>query len=253
MLAQVAFISHILCDLPTWPLKRLLLHMPRSKPSVLAAKRLQRTAQLRQRVENTSQEDLGIEYFPPPEEKERRWSVFVGFAVERFERWCQALQPAHSDRGIAVIMPPLDVMMVWHTYLLNPGWATEDALRVSALKGLWKAGKAFAAALGMGLGQLLDIIPTNEDNRVQDWVSMTATPFDPFESMTKLLEKTVICPKCDSVNSTPFLCADGTGFLQLKFTRVCNNPTDDCFFNITHDALIRKHGFGYISLFYISL
>ncbi|KAJ7048381.1 hypothetical protein C8F01DRAFT_1282707 [Mycena amicta] len=198
-------------------------------------------AELRIRVEGTSSEELGVEYFPPADEKERRWTVFVGFAVERFERWCKALHPADGEQGIAAVLPPLDVLMVWHSYLLNPGWYTEDSIRISALKGLWRAGKAFGASLGMGLGQLLDVPTSDSDSRVQDWVRMTQTPFDPFEAIPMMLLKDVSCPKCGTVNSAPFLCADGTGYLQLKFTRVCNNPTADCFFNITHDTLaLRK-------------
>ncbi|KAJ7061512.1 hypothetical protein C8F01DRAFT_141769 [Mycena amicta] len=197
-------------------------------------------AELRIRVEGTSAEELGVEYFPPVEEKERRWTVFVGFAVERFERWCQALHPTHAERGIAAILPPLDVLMVWHSYLLNPGWYTEDSIRITALKGLWKAGKAFAASLGVGLGQLLDLPVSDSDSRIQDWIRMTQTPFDPFEAIPTMIFKDVSCPKCGTMNSAPFLCADGTGYLQLKFTRVCNNPIDDCFFNITHDTLAMR-------------
>ncbi|KAF7304496.1 hypothetical protein HMN09_00852000 [Mycena chlorophos] len=196
-------------------------------------------AELRLRVENTSAEDLGIEYFPPENEKSRRWSVFVGFAVERFERWCLALQPSDVKNGIAPIFPPVDVLMVWHTYLLNPGWHAEDCIRIPALKGLWTAGKALGASLGMGFGQLLDAIPSPSDTNVRSWIQLTGTPFDAFDAIRSMCaaEKQVECPKCGALNFTPYLSADGTGYLQVKFTRVCSNPTIDCFFNITHTAL----------------
>ncbi|KAF7296991.1 hypothetical protein MIND_00931400 [Mycena indigotica] len=197
-------------------------------------------SELRQRVENTSAEDLGLEYFPPADEKERRWSVFVGYAVERFERWCKALRPEHCEQGIALIMPPLDVFMVWHTYLLNPGWFIEDVVRIPTLKGLWEAGKALAAALGMGLGELLQTIPADEDHHIHNWEKMTATPFDPFKSLSTVIDKTIICPKCGMANRAPFLHADGTGFHQVNFTIVCQNTDHYCGFKITHDVLAMR-------------
>ncbi|KAH7913933.1 hypothetical protein BJ138DRAFT_1144785 [Hygrophoropsis aurantiaca] len=46
----------------------------------------------------------------------QRWAWFVSFAVERFERWCSSLPLELSEERL----PPLDVVMVWHAYLLNP-------------------------------------------------------------------------------------------------------------------------------------
>nr|GAT45567.1 predicted protein [Mycena chlorophos] len=198
-------------------------------------------ADLRARVEDTSAEDLGIEYFPPESEKERRWSVFVGFAVERFERWCLALTAKETESGIAAILPPLDVLMVWHTYLLNPGWYAEDCLRIKALHGLWDAGKALSASLGNGLASLVRANATGaalQDN-VLSWVRLTDTPFDPFEAIESMSAagKTVECVKCGTPNTTPYLTADGTGYLQLRFVRICTKPTNDCFHHITHADL----------------
>ncbi|KAF7304485.1 hypothetical protein HMN09_00850800 [Mycena chlorophos] len=202
---------------------------------------LQAFAELRARVQNTSAKDLGIDYFPPETEKERRWSVFVGFAVERFERWCLALTAKDAESGIAAILPPLDVLMVWHTYLLNPGWYAEDCLRIKALHGLWEAGKSLSASLGNGLASLVRANSTGaalQDN-VLSWVRLTDTPFDPFEAIESMSAagKTVECVKCGTPNTTPYLTADGTGYLQLRFDRICTKPTNDCFHHITHADL----------------
>ncbi|KAF7304498.1 hypothetical protein HMN09_00852200 [Mycena chlorophos] len=194
-------------------------------------------AQLRARVERTSAADLGIPYFPPETDKERRWSLFVGFAVERFERWCLALKPAHTEGGFAQIFPPLDVLMVWHTYMLNPGWYAEDLLRISVLQGLKAAGRLFSAALGNGLGQLLATRPTESSVNVRGWAWQTEMPFDIFAAIPVMsaIGKQVQCPECGTLTPTPYLSADGTGYLQLKFARRCANPS--CAFIITHDAL----------------
>lgn len=48
--------------------------------------------------------------------REEAWVVYVNRAVYRFYRWVKSLKdplPQHLDH-----MPPLDVVMVWHTYLL---------------------------------------------------------------------------------------------------------------------------------------
>ena len=54
-------------------------------------------------------------------DKRRPWSWFVGLAVERFQRWVETLKP-HEDweSWLREELPPLDVLMVWHAYTLNP-------------------------------------------------------------------------------------------------------------------------------------
>lgn len=76
-------------------------------------------------------------------EADQRWGWFVNLAVERyvgsfsyrkndnweirFQRWLVELiqhpSPDHLSLGIWIeqCIPPLDVVMVWHSYLLNPG------------------------------------------------------------------------------------------------------------------------------------
>jgi hypothetical protein len=53
-------------------------------------------------------------------ESERRWAWYVGLAVERFERWCKSSPHWAKDSSINDHLPPCDVVMVWHAYLLNP-------------------------------------------------------------------------------------------------------------------------------------
>lgn len=46
------------------------------------------------------------------------WVVFVNRAVYRFYAWAGAQWPALPPGSSEVSIPPLDVVMVWHTYLL---------------------------------------------------------------------------------------------------------------------------------------
>jgi hypothetical protein len=103
---------------------------------------------LRTRVEGV--EGDGFSLVDPGSDDALRWPCFVARAVERcvsspfsakggltaralrFERWITTLEegvtPAHDQALV-----PLDVLMVWHAYLLNPGWYAEDCMRLSVL------------------------------------------------------------------------------------------------------------------------
>ncbi|KAJ7494422.1 hypothetical protein B0H11DRAFT_1717508 [Mycena galericulata] len=189
-------------------------------------------AELKLKVAEMS--DPGVPHFPL--DIDRRWSWFVGLAVERFEIWCVALQPSHSEKGTATLLPPIDVLMVWHAYLLNPGWYAEDGERIAGLNGLHKAGEALTAALGGELGELLASEPSKL--RVDNWVQMTATPFDPFEATAQLVTREIACPKCRSVVYAPYMTEAGTGYLQQGFRIGCASA--ECAFEITREGLAQR-------------
>lgn len=79
-------------------------------------------------------------------EGHERWAVFLERAVYRFQCWASRMLSHSADdddptttRSLAAEeYPPLDVVMVWHTYLLNPRTYYEDGLR--KLRGLLKVG-----------------------------------------------------------------------------------------------------------------
>lgn len=70
---------------------------------------------------------------------DEQWAVFLERAVYRFELWATKVivsststadGPVTKSRELAPNeLPPLDVMMVWHTYMLNPRTYYEDTLR----------------------------------------------------------------------------------------------------------------------------
>ncbi|CAG8898863.1 unnamed protein product [Penicillium egyptiacum] len=85
--------------------------------------------------------------------QEKRWAVYVARAVDRFTVWWQTCLPklntsrisklnSSSDAKIAWsanVMPPLDVIMVWHAFMLNPRAFLEDCLRQSKMS-FWATG-----------------------------------------------------------------------------------------------------------------
>ncbi|KAG8968920.1 hypothetical protein FRC05_001288 [Tulasnella sp. 425] len=82
-----------------------------------------------------------------PMEPDERWAVFLQRAVYRFEQWAVRMiggegQEEALGEGPKVLtpdeVPPLDVVMVWHTYMLNPRNYYEDCLR--KLPGLLRVG-----------------------------------------------------------------------------------------------------------------
>ncbi|KAI4728109.1 hypothetical protein E4T49_04006 [Aureobasidium sp. EXF-10728] len=93
---------------------------------------------------------------------EKRWQVYVSRAVARFARWRYSLEPnpdyytlnqAISSKGQILAdrvnpklakpllldagnLPPIDVLMVWHSYMLNPRAYLEDCAREGRMR-LW--------------------------------------------------------------------------------------------------------------------
>ncbi|KAJ6589688.1 hypothetical protein B0H19DRAFT_1058674 [Mycena capillaripes] len=189
--------------------------------------------------------------FPQNSLPEHRMAWFVGLAVERFEKWCIALRPEHAARGLSVVLPPLDVLMVWHAYMLNPGWYSEDGNRIDALKGLQDVSFALRAALGLGLDVLIASDPST--NRVDHWTKLTGTPFDPFEAAILIAKREIACPRCRTImHSSPctgsFPCRQlanylaayatktGRGYLQKDFCIRCT----ECTFMIRREGLAAR-------------
>ncbi|KAF8185116.1 hypothetical protein BJ912DRAFT_1060663 [Pholiota molesta] len=156
-------------------------------------------------------------------DKEGKWAWFVGLAVERFDRWCQELNLEDSLRDIDVIMPPIDVVMVWHSYMLNPRWYMEDSLRISCCKALKTLERCFRQLLEDPLSPLLFSEPPSK-KREHLWESRTTLPFSPFDSMHALSETVIHCPRRGHPIRVPLMTAEGKGYLQQNFIAYCTRP-----------------------------
>ncbi|GJE98075.1 hypothetical protein PsYK624_142970 [Phanerochaete sordida] len=148
-----------------------------------------------------------------------RWAWFVGLAVERFQRWAATAAPCGSlDGWIAREMPPVDVLMVWHTYVLSPMWYAEDTARVNILGALRTMDGYLLAAL-VKLGDISIYEPSSQ--RRDSWLKSCGTPFDPVASAAVMLDRTIVCPRCLASFAVPFIASDGTGYLQPRFAAAC--------------------------------
>ncbi|ORY16588.1 hypothetical protein BCR34DRAFT_584252 [Clohesyomyces aquaticus] len=53
------------------------------------------------------------------ERRQTKWSLFLSLAATRFLVWVELIE---KDRSEEIPLPPLDILMVWHSLLLNPKW-----------------------------------------------------------------------------------------------------------------------------------
>ncbi|KAJ7600398.1 hypothetical protein C8J56DRAFT_767239 [Mycena floridula] len=180
-------------------------------------------AELKTKVESLDSSAWGIP--DVPQHAERKWAWFVGLAVERFERWMESTASIDLQN-----LPPLDVIMVWHAYLLNPKSYAEDLFRLP--------GKGYSKLYYHLFAGLLPLLSSNPEAifdkpnlaRVTSWRSHTMTAFNPLPPFDELKKPNVLnvlkvrkvrCPYCDEINVTEYLNSDGTGYMQQKFYIAC--------------------------------
>ncbi|KFY18510.1 hypothetical protein V491_04767, partial [Pseudogymnoascus sp. VKM F-3775] len=212
--------------------------------------------------------------------REKRWALYVVRAVDRFEVWwTKVLVPrdiAHAERfnpklrvgrlkttdiedvgcwnnfvnnpTVAQLkwewtrdmLPPLDVLMVWHSFMLNPRNYLEDCMRFG-LQNTWYAGMPWEAVNG-SINDHFYYEVTDEAKTL--WSSATNRPWDNLEEgPTKMLK----CPQCGRLLNLPWTTAAmpesaqagwdmkfvGGGFGERDLKARCNG----CQFVIDHDVL----------------
>ncbi|KAI1175598.1 hypothetical protein F4777DRAFT_598479 [Nemania sp. FL0916] len=154
--------------------------------------------------------------------REKRWTLYVARAVRRYEVWWKSFSqdplteddmqadshkysrfashtPDVADFGWkSDMLPPLDVLMVWHAHMLNPRAYFEDCMR-RGLRELWHSGLPW---------QLInDAIDTNFDYNVSmeckhTWKTTTQKKWDNADDA--LTKKLPPCPKCLKQNVVPW-------------------------------------------------
>ncbi|PPQ84317.1 hypothetical protein CVT26_011436 [Gymnopilus dilepis] len=193
---------------------------------------------LKKRVDEINVEDLkraGLVDFPlEAGEDDKKWAWVVGLAVERrvpatrtdvsfrFDIWCRNLTPRDVFLP-SVAMPPVDVLMVWHSYMLNPRWYAEDCTRIDRC-GILKKFEVHFECLLTRTASMLTSPPSAA--REQYWQSKTGMPFDLLAAIPFLKTRSVICPKCWIASKVVLMNRAGTGYLQENFEAIC--PNRDC-------------------------
>lgn len=154
--------------------------------------------------------------------REKRWALYVLRAVDRFEVWwhqflCsqdpnshplvqqEMVTPLFGDFPLlgsimkwnTAILPPLDVLMVWHAFMLNPRDYLEDCMKFS-LPNVYATGMPWIA--------VNDAIDTQFNYRAPEaaqktFANMTGRNWDnakdpPFKELK--------CPRCPNILSIPW-------------------------------------------------
>ncbi|KAK4202939.1 hypothetical protein QBC40DRAFT_251640 [Triangularia verruculosa] len=150
--------------------------------------------------------------------REKRWALFVARASERYEVWWKSLPgqrilserdmqepardqdayakfPADANLGFGWredMLPPLDVLMVWHTHMLNPRAFLEDAMLVG-LRSFWSNGMPWEL-----VNQAID--PESFSYCVSgqckaNWTKQTGLAWNNVDDPPR---KTLRCPRCDT-------------------------------------------------------
>ncbi|PGH02156.1 hypothetical protein AJ79_07702 [Helicocarpus griseus UAMH5409] len=170
--------------------------------------------------------DKDSQIYPTEEERlkaaqlirEKRWAVYVGRAVDRFTVWHEKCVPnggfGSNQGGITIydiessgvlersmtwentiiwtadIMPPLDVLMVWHAYMLNPRDFLEDCIRMGKMS-FWVTGLPWEVLNFCINNQTFDYQPPAEAAkyfRMQTGLEWENTHDSPCKSLA--------CPRC---------------------------------------------------------
>ncbi|GKT42907.1 uncharacterized protein ColSpa_03088 [Colletotrichum spaethianum] len=153
--------------------------------------------------------------------REKRWAVYLARAVDRYESWWKTLsegrlreaEMGNVDKFSAKYatfpegsedypwtvdtLPPLDVLMIWHSHMLNPRAFLEDTMRWG-LRKFWTTGMPWA--------QVNQAIDSKFNYKVPDqaksnWETATGRSWDNLEEpMVKVLG----CPACKRTMEVPW-------------------------------------------------
>ncbi|KAI5467827.1 hypothetical protein BGZ63DRAFT_431370 [Mariannaea sp. PMI_226] len=152
--------------------------------------------------------------------REKRWALYVARAVDRYEAWWKAIadgprltqefmqtpnSPLFEDfpKGHdskywqAQSLPPLDVLMVLHSHMLNPHNFLEDCLRAGHRR-LWRSGLPWDK-INSAIDADFNYDATDEDKA--RWVETTGRAWENTEDpITKILT----CPVCSTRIHVPW-------------------------------------------------
>ena len=206
--------------------------------------------------------------------RDKKWTVFVHKAVQRFEKWVNSLTSLHAASSIFLSpistgvfgsgittwgqhisrfpkegdglemdsksrLPPLDVLMVWHAYMLNPRVYLEDCIRFSR-HALWRTAFPWQ--------RIYESIDNETFEYTQQFTSTfeetTKCPWDPYKDEEV---KSITCPQCSVATTVPWTqppskfdragmesyLTNDAGFVGKGFQHECSN----CGLAITHEKL----------------
>jgi len=190
--------------------------------------------------------------------RKKRWGVYVSRAVDRFESWYDtcvgeadlgpgmpALKVSNGEVGFDPAMyqepnpftpssmPPLDVLMVWHAYMLSPLLFLEDCIRLRRLW-FWRAGFPWSVVnecISSGLDYITRSAKFFEKRTGRAWTNEKDQDY-----------KVLKCPTCTGALHSPWTTTkgpqdggfkDGVGYADSRFA--CQCP--QCSFVVNREVL----------------
>ncbi|KAF2267846.1 hypothetical protein CC78DRAFT_511594 [Lojkania enalia] len=210
------------------------LELPTAIECIAHLKLLHAFAKLRHEIGN--REGLfGIDIGAKPDLAERirekRWTVFVTKAVDRFAIWWETLPktshlfpmpirtsdfesmkptrfPEEGDGmgdNIISALPPLDVLMVWHAYMLNPRLYLEDCMRMNKHK-IWHTPFPWETIYSAIDDATFTYSPP--ETAITTWGKSTYLPWNSLDDENL---KSLTCPKCTRAITVPWTAPATTG------------------------------------------
>ncbi|KAI5451536.1 hypothetical protein NCC49_001521 [Naganishia albida] len=184
-----------------------------------------------QRQVRTTQESTGDVM-----DADTRWAVFCTRAEKNFEMWVEELfSSRNADAGPLTepdALPGLEVVMIWHAYMLNPRRYYEDCLRVPKLERLGQLGEFPLDLFTRSIDP-----STFEYNPPRPEKTPSARDSLPFPTNPEISTLTVVCPQCLTSNDVAWIKEPpkAHGYCQKDFQHTCRN--EECRMLITHDVL----------------
>ncbi|GAA5823896.1 hypothetical protein JCM11251_003338 [Rhodosporidiobolus azoricus] len=143
---------------------------------------------------------------------EQRWAVFVAMAVWRWELY--VTQIAGRDDRKHFFVPPLDVILVWHTFQLNPVRWEEDTLRLFPQMKDLKGRILGPVTRSIDVELLEQVVPPQA---VAEWEAQTGLPYDALENYRQSKGRNVKVPDQYGDEKSlfvPWIAPDGKGYAQ---------------------------------------
>lgn len=185
--------------------------------------------------------------------REKRWEAYVYAAVDRFEEWWKkavvrgarrvgvssindemkySLEPSNGFLSLTYL-PPLDVLMVWHAFMMNPRMYAEECFKTHATN-IWNEDFPWRM-VDMVIDSGFNYNATNMDKR--RFTEITGLSWDLLDG-TKF--KAVECFHCSKRVNVPLVFVDRDGvyrpeksFISPEYHGVCGS----CGGFIDHDGM----------------
>ncbi|KAH6690175.1 hypothetical protein EV126DRAFT_483533 [Verticillium dahliae] len=198
--------------------------------------------------------------------REKRWALYVARAVDRYGAWWQSFVPdmlleadlvtpgvvGRTSRYVGFVqeakpmkwteemLPPLDVLMVWHAHMLNPRLYFEDCLRYGH-DSIWAGGMPWDV-VNKAIDSQFNWISTGD--RLANWIARTDAA---WKNQDDADIKELRCPACPATVQIPWTTCGlpkgyngtsrpgiaGSGYGDGQLEARCNA----CNFVVTHDSL----------------